>query len=116
MWNFSPAGFLAFWDFVYGKKKQVGLNFLQGCGVVVASEVHTNKGRADLVVSYKGNFWVIELKVARDGENAEQKAEEAYRQIIDNNYATPYPNAVCLGLCIDDSIRQITASKMHSVI
>jgi len=85
-------------------------SFLQGCGVMVASEVHTNKGRADLVVSYRGNLWVIEIKVARDGSNANRKAKEAYRQIIKNNYAAPYTNAICLGLCIDDKERQITAS------
>ena len=84
--------------------------FLQGCGVVVASEMHTNKGRPDLVVSYRGNVWVIEIKVAHEGESATQKAEEAYRQIIDKNYATPYPNALCLGLGIDDVTRQIGAS------
>ena len=61
--------------------------FLQGCGIVVASEMHTNKGRADLVVSYKGNVWVIELKVVCEGESAEKKADEAFRQIINNNYA-----------------------------
>jgi hypothetical protein len=83
------------------------LSFLQGCGVVVASEMHTNKGRADLVVSHKEVVWVIEIKVAYEGESAEKKAEEAYRQIIEKNYATPYPGAVCLGTGIDDSERQI---------
>jgi hypothetical protein len=87
------------------------LSFLQGCGVVVAGEMHTNKGRTDLVVSYRGNTWVIEIKVAREGENAEDKAEEAYRQILDKNYAKPYPDALYLGLGIDDAVRQITASR-----
>ena len=85
------------------------LGFLQGCGVVVASEMHSNKGRADLVVSHKGNVWVIELKVAYEGDNVTQKAEEALRQIIDNNYGKPFPNAICLGLGIDDKERQIGA-------
>ena len=85
--------------------------FLHGCGIVVASEMHTNKGRPDLVVSFRGNVWVIEIKVAYEGENAELKAEEAYRQIIEKNYATPYPGAVCLGLGINDTMRQIDASS-----
>ena len=89
--------------------------FLQGCGVVVAAEMHTNRGCADLVVSYKSQIWVIEIKVAFEGESAEQKAEAAIRQIIDNNYATPYPQAVCLGLGIDDTVRQITASRFSEV-
>ncbi|MDR0796367.1 MAG: PD-(D/E)XK nuclease domain-containing protein [Tannerella sp.] len=87
--------------------------FLRGCGVVVVAEMHTNLGRADLVVAHRGVLWVIELKVAYTSENAEAKAEEAYRQIMDNDYATPYPGAVCLGLCIDNSTRQITASQAN---
>jgi len=87
------------------------LSFLQGCGVVVASEIHTNKGRPGLVVSFKNVLWVIEIKVAYEGASAEQKAEEAYRQIIEKNYATPYPDAVRLGLGIDDALRQISASR-----
>ena len=86
------------------------LSFLQGCGVVVAAEMHTNKGRPDLVISYRGNIWVIEIKIAEEGESVEKKAEEAYRQIIEKNYATPYPNAFCIGLAIDDTQRQITKS------
>ncbi|MDR2234477.1 MAG: ATP-binding protein [Tannerella sp.] len=88
------------------------LSFLQGCGVVVAAEMHSNKGRADLVVAFAGVVWVIEIKVAHEGESAVEKAEEAYRQIIDKNYAATYPDAVCLGLAIDDVTRQISASLL----
>ena len=85
-------------------------SFLHGCGVVVAAEMHTNKGRPDLVISYKGVMWVIEIKVAYEGQSAGQKAEEAMKQIMENNYVAPYPNAICLGLGIDNEKRQITAS------
>jgi hypothetical protein len=84
--------------------------FLQGCGVVVASEMHTNKGRPDLVIAFRGVIWVIELKVAYQGENATTKARAAYRQIIEMNYAAPYSGAVCIGMAIDDTVRQITKS------
>jgi hypothetical protein len=90
------------------------LAFLRGCGVVVVAEMHTNLGRADLVVSHKGKTWVIEIKVAYKGENSEQKANEALQQIIDKNYATPYPGAVCLGLAIDDEKRQITDFRIEN--
>jgi len=89
------------------------LSFLQGCGVVVAAEMHTSKGRPDLVISYKGNLWVIEIKIAQENESAEKKAEEAYRQILTKNYAAPYPHAFYLGLGIDDTARQITASRIR---
>ena len=87
------------------------LAFLRGCGITAVAEMHSNLGRADLVISYKGKTWVIEIKVAYKGEIPEKKAEEALRQIIDNNYATPYPGAFCIGLAIDDSVRQITDMK-----
>ena len=86
------------------------LSFLRGCGVVVTSEAHTNLGRADLVVAHRGVTWVIEIKVAykEKGDNPAKKAEEALKQIEDNNYAKPYSNVVSIGLAIDDSVRQIT--------
>jgi len=87
------------------------LSFLRGCGVLVIGEMHTNLGRADLVVAHKGKTWVIELKVAYEGESPTKKAEEALQQIIDNNYASPYPDAVCVGMAIDDTVRQITDTR-----
>jgi len=90
------------------------LAFLRGCGVVVFPEIHTNLGRSDLVVSHKGKTWVIELKVAYEGQNPAKKAEEAMQQIIDKNYAVSYPEAVCVGLVIDDSVRQISNVKINN--
>ena len=86
------------------------LSLLHGCGMEVNPEVHSNFGRADLVILYSGVAWVIEIKVAyRDrGDNPVKKAEAALRQIEDNNYAKPFSNAICIGLAIDDSERQIT--------
>lgn len=91
------------------------LSFLQGCGVIVAGEMHTGKGRSDLVISHKNIIWVIEIKVAYQGESADKKAREAYRQIIEKSYAIPYPDAVCVGFGIDDAARQITHSVYNSL-
>jgi hypothetical protein len=44
----------------------------------------------------------------------EDKAEEAYRQILNKNYTKPYPGAFCIGLGIDDATRQIGASHFES--
>ena len=86
------------------------LSLLHGCGVEVNAEAHSNLGRADLVIQHRGVAWVIEIKVAyRDkGDVPATKADEALRQIEDNNYAKPFSNAICIGLAIDDSERQIT--------
>jgi len=87
-------------------------SFLRGCGMVVDAEMHTNMGRADLVVTWLGKTWVIEIKVAYAGESAEAKAGEALQQIMEKNYAVPFPDAICLGLGIADSERQITAMRV----
>ena len=89
------------------------LAFLRGCGVLVFAEMQTNQGRSDIVAVYCGKTWVIELKVAYAGESPAQKAEEALQQIIDKNYAAPYPDPICIGLAIDDAVRQITEMKMN---
>ena len=90
------------------------LSFLQGCGVVVAAEMHTNKGRPDLVISFRGNVWIIEIKVAYNRKDAELKALEACQQIIDKDYDKPYPGAFYIGMAIDDSLRQITHIKTNN--
>jgi len=54
---------------------------------------------------------VIELKVAYEGENPEKKAQKAYRQMINKQYAGPFPDAVCIAMAIDDTVRQITHFK-----
>jgi len=89
------------------------LAFLRGCGIATVAEMHSNLGRADLVVSHKGKIWIIELKVAFKGEKPEKKAKEALQQIIDNNYAKPFPGAVCIGMAIDDTVRQITEFRIR---
>jgi len=84
------------------------LSLLQGCGVMVTPEAHSNFGQADLVITYRGVTWVIEIKVAYKDDNPEKKAKEALQQIEDKNYAKPYSNVVCVGLSIDDEVRQIS--------
>jgi len=87
------------------------LSYLRGCGVVVEAELHTHLGRPDLVISHNGKTWIIEIKVAYKKQSPRKKAEEALQQIIDRQYAQAYPGAKCIGLGIDDSLRQIKAIK-----
>jgi hypothetical protein len=80
--------------------------FLRGCGVLVFGEVHNSKGRSDMLVSYAGNTWIIEIKVARN-DDSKTVAAEALKQINDKQYDTPYKNAKKLAIAIDDKTRQI---------
>jgi hypothetical protein len=120
-------------DFSYAAKESISLSrskmtarewlyrstilaFMRGCGVVVFAEIHNNLGRSDLVVAHKGIYWVIEIKVAYEGKNPQKKAGEALQQIIKNNYASPYPAPICLGLAIDDTVKQITHHKLKQLL
>jgi hypothetical protein len=68
-------------------------------------------GRSDLVIEHRGVTWVLEIKVARDGNDPENKATEALKQINDKNYAGQYADTVCIGIAIDDATRQIEKWK-----
>jgi predicted HAD superfamily phosphohydrolase len=87
------------------------LSFLRGCSVTAVAEMHTDKGRPDLVVSYKGNIYVIEMKVAEKPEEVSSKLKQAIAQMRDGNYLGAYPGATGLALVIDDTKRQITQSE-----
>jgi len=82
------------------------LAFLRGCGVIALAETHTGKGRSDLLVCCHGTAWVIEIKVAYDGDG-KAKAQEALEQINARRYADPFKTAKKLGIAIDDGARRI---------
>ncbi|MDR2591957.1 MAG: ATP-binding protein [Chitinispirillales bacterium] len=82
------------------------LAFLRGCGVLTFGEIHNSKGRSDLLVSYAGNTWIIEIKVARN-DDCKTVAAEAMKQINEKQYDAPYKNAKKVAIAIDDKIRQI---------
>ena len=82
------------------------LAFFRGCGVLAFGEMHGSKGRTDMLVTHRGVPWVIEIKVAREDDCA-ARAEEAMKQINDNQYAAPYINAKKIAIAIDDKTRQI---------
>jgi len=82
------------------------LAFLRGCGVLAFGEMHGSQGRSDLLVIHRNVPWVVEIKVAADGDSAE-KAREAMAQINDRQYADPYKDGRKVAIAIDDKTRQI---------
>ncbi|MDR0617287.1 MAG: PD-(D/E)XK nuclease domain-containing protein [Endomicrobium sp.] len=56
-------------------------------GYEVEGEVHTDKGRIDVVIKGKGRVVVVEIKYAKGKEaEVESKIEEAMRQIRETKY------------------------------
>ena len=58
-------------------------------GYDVEGEVHTDKGRIDVVIKGKGRVVVVEIKYAKGKEaEVESKIEEAMRQIREGKGST----------------------------
>ncbi|GHV34011.1 ATPase AAA [Synergistales bacterium] len=85
------------------------LSYVYGIGLDVEAEVHGNKGRADMVVKFRGHIWVMEFKMTKHFASAAECAAAALNQIKEKGYADAFGEAMLLGLAIDDNERQITA-------
>ena len=66
------------------------LMLLRGAGIISYAEVHTYKGRADLVIQLKGRIIVLEFKFAKNKFEVEKKISEGQNQIADREYAKSY--------------------------
>ena len=66
------------------------LMLLRGAGVTVNGEVHTNRGRPDVVALFPEQVTILEFKYAKGSSEIDSKRAEGKRQIIDKNYAKPY--------------------------
>ncbi|MDR3205121.1 MAG: ATP-binding protein [Deltaproteobacteria bacterium] len=84
--------------------------FLLGANIKVYSELHTNLGRSDLTIEYKGKCYVIELKMVEETKEAQNAAKIALNQIIEKNYAGSHSNPIIIGLAVSEDIRNIAAS------
>ncbi|MDR1165575.1 MAG: ATP-binding protein [Deltaproteobacteria bacterium] len=84
------------------------LSFLIGSGVNVRAKARASQGQSDLVVSREGRVWVIELKMAQNGDDA-AVAKAALKQIREKDYAAPYDNPILLGIAINEAKRTIGA-------
>jgi hypothetical protein len=82
------------------------LAFLRGCGVLTFGEMHSSKGRSDLLLIYNNIPWIIEIKITRD-DDCTAKAQEAMAQINGRQYDGPYANAKKLAIAIDEGKREI---------
>ena len=66
------------------------LMLLRGAGITANGEIHTNKGRPDVIAQFPEQVIVLEFKYAKDNLEIERKRAEGQKQIRDKNYASPY--------------------------
>jgi hypothetical protein len=85
------------------------LSYIYGMGLDVSAEIHGKKGRADMVVKFRGHIWVMELKMTKHYASAAECASVALDQIKEKGYADNFDEAMLMGIAIDDNERRITA-------
>ena len=66
------------------------LMLLRCVGVIAYAEVHTFKGRSDIVIQLETQIVVIEFKFAPTSAEVDSKRKEGAAQILSRNYAKPY--------------------------
>lgn len=66
------------------------LMLLRGAGITAHGEVHTNRGRSDILARFPESDIVLEFKYAERTSEVERKRAERERQIQERNYAKPY--------------------------
>ena len=68
------------------------LMLLRGAGITANGEIHTNKGRPDVIAQFPTQVIILEFKYAQESSEVSSKRKEGEQQIIDKNYAMPYLN------------------------
>ena len=66
------------------------LMLLRGAGISANGELHTCRGRSDLVIMFPERVVVLEFKLAHTEEEIERLKTEGLRQIGERGYAKPY--------------------------
>ena len=84
---------------------------LRGAGVIYFAEVHTFKGRSDVVIVFKNKVVVVEFKLAKNSSEVEKKRKEGEEQIKSRDYSSAYEvnnrKVINIVLVADDEKRQI---------
>ena len=84
---------------------------LRGAGIIYCAEVHTFRGRPDVVIVFKNKIVVIEFKFAKTSSEIDEKRKEGQEQIKSRDYASPYEGIgkkiITAVFVADDEQRQI---------
>jgi hypothetical protein len=73
------------------------------------AEKASHLGRADFIITYGGQTWVIEVKINKKNTGDITLATKALDQILRMDYGGAYENPLRLGLVVGDKARAVTA-------
>ena len=82
------------------------LMLLRGAGMTAQGEVHTHRGRTDVLVQFPDRTVVLEFKLARSAGEVERLRAEGLMQIEEKSYARPFDaknRAVSVGAVVIDA-------------
>ena len=85
------------------------LMLLRGAGMTAHGEVHTHRGRSDVLACFPGRVLVLEFKLAQSAGEVDCLRAEGQRQIEEKGYAKPYDaeqRAVSTGVIVVDAARR----------
>ena len=86
---------------------------LKGAGIVSYAEVHTFRGRSDLLLHFNNLIVVLEFKFAQKSSQVEKMRAEGMQQINERDYAKSYASderkVITAVLVADDEKRQLVA-------
>lgn len=84
---------------------------LRGAGIIVYAEVHTYKGRSDVVIQFGNHIVVLEFKFASRSSEVEEKKLKGERQIREKGYSKGYGveerSIITAVLVADDEKKQV---------
>ncbi|MBQ7529248.1 PD-(D/E)XK nuclease domain-containing protein, partial [bacterium] len=66
------------------------LMLLRGAGITAFGEVHTHKGRSDMLISFSQFKVILEFKFAKKSSEVEEKMAEGERQMREREYSKSY--------------------------
>ena len=92
LFNAALAG-IPYEDFAKASEslyRSLFLMLLRGAGVTAHGEVHTSKGRSDVLALFPDRAVVLEFKLARQPSEVEGLREEGMKQIEAKGYAAPF--------------------------
>ncbi len=84
---------------------------LRGAGLIPFAEVHTYKGRADVVIQFERQIVVLEFKFAEKSSDVDKKKDEGLKQLNEKGYAKSYDSegrmVITAVVVADDENREV---------
>ena len=117
LYNIALAG-IPYDDFAKNRNeywyRSMFMMLLRGVGIITYAEIHTNRGRSDIVIQLKDMVIVLEFKYAAQSVEVAAKLSEGVKQMREREYAKSYTGIKVLSavFAADDEKRQVELERV----